>query len=206
MASHTLAAHATKATFSHLSDKRLLRCSIVWVVSLCVTAFSWHHFQANKKHSNRLNLQMQQSMVFMQDAEQRLHRLKTGAADPLLTVLGEDVTDLQIRLSESFSGSGFHGVQLITAFKQSLLTPIELEVDVYDSVSTNIKNVDILRLDIQASLRHASQFLELIQDLYKATGGWPLEVRACNIRRMPSRTLDAQCVLDIYYWFADVEI
>ena len=167
----------------------------------------------------------------MQHTEQQLYRLEKDASKPLLTVLGEDVTTLQIRLAEFLTGSkiditdaveirqvkgqaltsndsddsensvvGDEASRVVVAYEQYVLPDaVQLSGDIGGATLSNYK-VRILRLDVQLQTAHAPHLLGFIQQLETATGGWPMDVRACEVHRSVRVGLSSQCVVDIYHW------
>lgn len=177
---------------------------LVSLISLCVIGFSWYYNCISERDIKQIGDQMQRTMVDLQHAEQRLQRLNKTVAPPLLDVLGEDLVDLQIRLSEQLVRWRRDGYRLITSYEQLMLPRPSGEKRDYEIAGLKIEDIQILRLDVQAMMKHAQDILSFVHDLKRATGGWPSEVRACDVQRMPTDSLDARCVLDIYFWATEL--
>lgn len=174
----------------------------VCVLSLCVIIMSWlYHSNVEGQGTNSLR-KVRQSLVQRQHIEQRLQRLDEGQASPLLRVLGEDISALQIRLAEYLSGdattSGFSESPL--RYTQSILakslSTASLDVD----IDKKIQAIRILRLDVQVQLAHSQEFVKVLGGIYSEVGGWPMEVLACDVQRVPIQRLNVRCLMDIYHW------
>lgn len=170
------------------------------LLSVSIVLFSWLYYSSVEAQKILLAGQVRQSMVQRQHAEQRLTRLHDGVARPLLGVLGEDISSVQIRIAEYLKRTSADTPDNQLIYEQSLLAH-RLSTDTLESVTEPFTtSVHILRLDIQLQLAHAKAFLELMQALKTEVGGWPLEVRACDLQKLPVKRLDVQCVMDIYHW------
>lgn len=172
------------------------------VLSLCVIIMSWlYHSDVEGQGAHSLH-KVRQSLVQRQHIEQRLQRLDEGQASPLLRMLGEDISALQIRIAEYLSGdvmaSGLSESPL--KYTQSILAkPLSiasLDVD----IDKKIQAIRILRLDIQVQLAHSQEFVKVLGGIYSQVGGWPMEVLACDVQRMPIQRLNVRCLMDIYHW------
>lgn len=181
----------------------IFRSAFIIVVSLCVMCASWYSEQNVKRHARDAAYQLRTLRIEQQDAEQYLQTLKNGHAHPLLQVLGEDVTSLQLRLAQ-FLSSNVESRTVIVAYEQSLLQD-GLVLDEFSEFSVfSNQDVQILRLDVEASLAHAPEWLNLLWQLNANAAGWPMDVRACDAQRMPTRNLSVRCIVDIYFWKLDV--
>ncbi len=179
----------------------MLRSIVIIVVSVSVLCVVWFNRMTVAEDEIKATSHLRQLRIDQQVVEQHVHTLGKGQTHPLMQVLGEDVTHLQVRLAQYLSDeTADEGV--IVAYEQSLLgqgfTVSELS-DV--SVSSDIE-ILILRLDVQANVAHAPELLALLRRLSASTDGWPVDVRACSIQRLPSQQLATQCVVDIYFWEA----
>ncbi|MFK7995224.1 MAG: hypothetical protein AB8B87_13860 [Granulosicoccus sp.] len=178
----------------------MLKAIAAGTLSLCVLLIScFHYFNLERKNAISSS-SVRQSMVQRQHAEQRLSRLNDGAVNPLLSVLGEDVSALQIRIAEFLSPSGVESTTNQLMYDQSLLAE-SLPTDTLLTIAdTPIEEIRILRLDLQAQFSNEQEFLAMLDAIRVEIGGWPVEVRACDLGRMPMPSIKARCVLDIYHW------
>lgn len=201
------------------------------LVTMVVVA-AWFYFQHSEMQLQGSNVQIREARVDLQNVEQQLYSLKHDGAHPLLRVLGEDVTSLQIRIAEFLKHSeakphstGKHmpnsgDVQaadgarhgraasdesniVVTAYEQSLLAPRDLTVSVSDDALWGTHEVFVLRLDVKLKTAHAPQLLTFFKHLEKAVSGWPVDVRACEINRSVAAGLATRCIVDVYHWGAD---
>lgn len=182
--------------------RTLILTSLISVFVMLGCAVQW---QSTTRRVASSTEQVRRSLVDLQQAQQQLGRLNAAQAEPLLDVLGEGVTDLQIRLSETLTNWKTSGNHWIAAYEQSLLPHAIVDGGIDNGVNQMIDKVGVLRLDLHAHLKHVPALLRLLDDVQLATGGWPSEVRACDVRRMPVQGLSARCVVDIYHWLADID-
>ena len=209
----------------------MIRCFLLNAVVLIVAIATWFYFQNTQKQLIVSINQIRDARVQLQHTEQQLYRLEEEASKPLLTVLGEDVTTLQIRLAEFLTSSkidvidtietrrvygqalssndsddsengvvGEEASGVVVAYEQYLLpdaAPLSGEVS---GVTLNKYKVRVLRLDVQLKTAHAPHLLGFIQQLETATGGWPMDVRACEVHRSVQMGLSSRCIVDIYHW------
>jgi hypothetical protein len=88
----------------------------------------------------------------------------------------------------------------VSAFRQSLLPDnLQLSADL-DIVNAALFKFRTLRIDVQLQVSNAPELLEFLRQLKNAAGGWPGEIRACDIHRSPRPGIDARCIVDIYHW------
>ena len=140
-----------------------------------------------------------------QHAEQRSRKLNDSAQSQLLSRLGEDVSALQIRLVEYLSDLALNGNDFAPVYEQTLIKEPLLIDSAQNGVNASRLVVHILRLDVQLQLSHGREFIQLVKGINSEIGGWPFEVRACDLQRIPLNALNIRCVFDIYHWSTDVD-
>ncbi len=180
----------------------MVRSILTIVLSVSVLCVSLYSTRSTKQASLVAASELRKLRVEQQDAELYVHTLNNGQTLPLLRVLGEDVTSLQVRLAEFLSGSVESGGAVV-AYEQSLLGH-SVQVGGLPDVPVNSDvDIQIIRLDVQTNLAHAPALVSLLSQLKASAGGWPANVRACDVQRVPTQQLRVQCVVDIYYWQAE---
>ena len=180
----------------------MIRIVAVFVLSLSVIFASWAYYFHVEDLQLRSSGKVRQATVQRQHAEQRLRRLGDGHTSPLLNVLGEDISALQIRLAEYLAGVGTASESADKQFmyEQSLLARSLSTDGLVDSPDTHIQAIRILRLDVKAQLAHTQKFIGLLRGIQSQIGGWPVSVHTCDLQRLPVQLLNARCVIDIYHW------
>lgn len=128
--------------------------------------------------------------------QQNLEQLASSLQSPRYAVyldgLKQNIDALQIELIEILAeGAGVQGVMSLD-YDQSLI-PGTLASDSGLQVTT-------LRLVLDMTVQHSGAVLAVIQLLTQRSGTWPRELRACNVQRLPSTHLNAQCAIDFYHW------
>ena len=205
--------------------------NLLALVALVAVAAAWYFQQQSEAQLLLAIHQTREARVRLQQTEQQLYKLANDSANPLLTILGEDVMALQIRVAEFLKRS--HGLPddsneqfqdsdhrstdgtaasavavsqtsaVVVAYEQSLLTdPVSFSDDGGDA-TWYAQEVRVLRLDVQIQTAHAPQLLGFLGKLDTVVNGWPVEVRACELHRSVRTGLDARCIVDIYHWAVD---
>ena len=209
----------------------MVRHFIVNILALLAVAAAWYFQQHSEAQLLLAGHQTREARVRLQQTEQQLYKLANDSSNPLLSVLGEDVMSLQIRVAEFLKHSealpddnneesqdNDHRLTdnaadstvavsqtsaVVVAYEQSLLpNPLSFSDDEGDA-AWYAQEVRVLRLDVQVQTAHAPQLLGFLEKLDTVGNGWPVEVRACELYRSVRTGLDARCIVDIYHWAVD---
>ena len=209
----------------------MVRHSIANILALLVVVAAWYFQQHTEAQLLLASKQTREARVRLQQTEQQLYKLVNDSSNPLLSVLGEDVMSLQIRIAEFFKrseglandsdersqdrddrltdGAADSAVAVsqtsavVVAYEQSLLAnPVSFSDDGGDT-AWYAREVRVLRVDVQVQTSHAPQLLGFLENLETLANGWPVEVRACELHRSVRTGLDARCIVDIYHWVDD---
>ena len=209
----------------------MVRHFVVNILALLAVAAAWYFQQHSDAQLLLAGHQTREARVRLQQTEQQLYKLANDSSNPLLSVLGEDVMSLQIRVAEFLKHSealaddnneesqdSDHRLTdnaadstvavsqtsaVVVAYEQSLLpNPLSFSDDEGDA-AWYAQEVRVLRLDVQVQTAHAPQLLGFLEKLDTVGNGWPVEVRACELYRSVRTGLDARCIVDIYHWAVD---
>ena len=178
----------------------MIRPMCVCAACLGVAFLVWIY--ALEVHENKENVakDVRRLLVSTQDSERRLQRITRGRAHPLTEVFGEGRDDLQLRIAGVLSGlEEFHSENVLN-FKQSVhVEAIAFNAEL-ESLKEMFDGIDILRVDFETVVGNGKAFLYLMASIDKKLGGWPSEIRACDIQTTSGQKLAVRCVLDIFYW------
>ena len=181
----------------------MIKPIIVVAISLSVLVAALFFKGESGKGQQEATQLLRASMVQMQNAQQDMQRVESDGTNPLLAVLGEDISALQIRIAEALANIRIDGEPVTVTFKQSVL---DTSLDIANSqmiADAASYPVEVLRVDLQATLSHTPYLLRFLKSVRLAATGWPSDVRACAIDRINKQALNIHCVLDIYHWMPD---
>lgn len=193
-----------KAPVSSERHRHMIRALVIALMSVSITLGSWLHYKNTDFQVSKAVDQLRHSRVVLQRAEQQLQRLSDSRTHPLTRIVGEDVDVVQIRLGEFLRQYPASNDVSVQAFEQSMLPVSIPTAGVMDDEGVLPEFIQILRLDVEAVVSHAPALLTLLSELEQTAAGWPVDVRACDIKRTPLTGLNARCVMDVYYWQADM--
>lgn len=197
--------HEINAPASLRPHPLVFRSFVIALISGCSILFSWLYYQHTENRIISATGQLRHSRVLLQRAEQQLQRLSDAGTVPLTHIVGEDVEHVQIRLAEFLQLYPESDDVSVRAFEQSML-PVSLYTEgAIEHEGALPEFIQILRLTVDVSVSHAPALLALLDELEQTIAGWPVDVRACDIRKTPLSRLNSRCVMDIYYWQADMD-
>lgn len=182
----------------------VIRSLVIALISVCIILFSWLYYRAIESQVFSATGQLRHSHVLLQRAEQQLQRLSDAGTNPLTRTVGEQVEHIQIRLAEFLRLYPESDDVSVRAFEQSMLPVSLYTVGTTEHEGALPEFIQILRLNIDVSVSHAPALLTLLDEIEQTIAGWPVDVRACDIRKTPLSRLNSRCVMDIYYWQADM--
>lgn len=202
---NTVTTHVIKAPVSIGLHRLVFRSLVIAVISGCIIVISYLYYQSAEEKVSRATDQLRHSRVLLQRAEQQLQRLNDARMHHLSRTVGEDIDLVQIRLAEFLRQYPASDDVSVQAFEQSML-PVSIST-ASDTETDGLfpEFIKILRLNVDVTILHAPALITLLDELEKTIGGWPMDVRACDIRKTAQFRLNARCVVDIYYWQADVD-
>jgi len=202
---NTVTMRVMKVPVSFGVHRLVFRSLVIAVMSGCIILISYLYYQSTKEQVSRATDQLRHSRILLQRAERQLQRLNDARVHRLSRIVGEDVDVIQIRLAEFLRQYPTSDDASVLAFEQGIL-PVSIST-ASDTETDDLlpEFVKILRLNVDVSISHAPALLALLDELEQTIGGWPMDVRACDIRKTPQSRLNASCVVDIYHWQSDVD-
>lgn len=202
---NTVTMHVIKVPVSIRVNRLGFRSLVITVISGCIILISYLYYQSTEEEVSRATDQLRHSRILLQRAERQLQRLNDAGVHRLSRTVGEDVDVVQIRLAEFLRQYPISDDVSVQAFEQSILPVFISTASDTETDDRFPEFVKILRLNVDVSISHAPALLALLEELEQTLGGWPMDVRACDIRKTPQSRLNARCVVDIYYWQSNVD-
>lgn len=138
---------------------------------------------------------VRQARVAHQSRSQQLSILTSERHAEKIDNLDQTLDALQITLAESVSRDPLPDGVLAVSFEQRVLPGI--------LISDELSPVNTLRLVLDMSVRHSVGVINVIDRIRETIVAWPIEVRACELKRQPQQQLHAHCVIDLYHWSAE---
>lgn len=135
----------------------------------------------------------------------RFQRLSEEPVNSFVNIVGEDISSLQVRIAELLTGPSSHSEHVVRYEQRVLPELVSHDAFLVVPLHNDIK-IQIVRLSLALQVPHGPYLLDWLQRVVKSTGGWPSDIRSCDVRKFMSVGLLADCVLDIYYWqfYSDV--
>lgn len=138
---------------------------------------------------------VRQTRIEHQRRSQQLNILTSETYARRIDNLEQSLEALQITLAESVSRDPLPDGVLSVSFEQRVLPSM--------LISDELSPVNTLRLVLDMSVRHSVGVINIIDRIRQSIVAWPIEVRACELKRQPQQQLQAHCVIDLYHWRAE---
>ena len=176
--------------------------SCVWITLVALFGFAASSALGIRTHQQTAfaMMELRDASIELQQARLRVRQLEENGDRVLLQHLGEHVSVLQIRLADFLSSVSQSSLFSGVTYEQVLLPPGESHGGLKDDAAVFNRYVNVVRLNLTVRLSDGDQLIQLLTKLRAVLGGWPVNIRGCDVRRMPAQALESQCVLDVYHW------
>lgn len=172
---------------------------VVCLGALCVLAALLFVNKTINGHVNESHEKLRLELVASQWNDLRVQRLSEETENLFVDTVGEDISSLQVRIAELLT-SADKSSEHVVKYEQRVL-PEAVDHDAFLVVPLhNDFRIKIVRLSLSLQVPHGPYLLDWLQWVSKGTGGWPSDIRSCDIRKAMQAGLLADCVLDIYHW------
>lgn len=138
-------------------------------------------------------------LVARQWNQMRVQRLSEASETSFVNVVGEDITILQVRIAEFLTSSESHSDHVLRYEQRVLSEQVGHNGFLVVPLDSDFK-IEIVRLSLALTVPHGPYLLDWLQRVGNSAGGWPSEIRSCDVRKAIPAGLLADCILDIYHW------
>lgn len=139
------------------------------------------------------------ALVEKQRYQIRWQRIIKEGKGTFINSIGEDISSLQVRVAEFLAEDSSNSEKLVS-YEQRLLSQSLNYQDLISVPAHGDVHMQTLRLNLELQVRHAPLLLDWISRLAASVGGWPAEIRSCDVLKRVSSGLLASCTMDIYHW------